>query len=336
MTAQSESMTADLPEINRPPEAMLAYKMAQAMGLLQRIDKNGENKDQHWKYATVDDIMDAVRSAMSMVGLALFARMTSHNEVKDGRVTTATVEIEFKVVCADTGAYEIMPWTGQASDYSDKALNKAATYAAKFWLKNTFLVSTGDEPDAESPGDERSGQRQRSRDNQQQRSGNDLMKPGVQEQRQRTQQRQPPEPQAGTTPDQKTVIVRRAIHSKHITFPEAAATWFKGRAELANLIGNEAYVKEAGILTWAGIEKKPLTYEFPGLRLTLTKPQGKNFFEIVKAEPVIKTGSSPLAAPPDSPAGENDAPDPNNLNDWFGPEDEPDYGQLEQDAITTN
>lgn len=142
-----------------PPMAVLAKKMSGIMGKLQRIGKNGTNKDQGWQFSTVDDITDAIRALMSEFGIALFSRMVKSNEVKEGKITRATVDMEFELVCTDTGYSKVMTWTGSADDHSDKALNKAAVYAEKFWLKSTFLVSSGKDPDAGSPGQSRRDQR---------------------------------------------------------------------------------------------------------------------------------------------------------------------------------
>lgn len=45
-----------------------------------------------------------------------------------------------------------MPWTGEALDYGDKATNKAATSAQKYYLMRQFNISEkGEDPDADSP-----------------------------------------------------------------------------------------------------------------------------------------------------------------------------------------
>lgn len=133
-----------------PPMAQLARKMANIMGQLKRLRQGGQNS-QGWTFTSIDDITDAIRALMAEHGIALFSKMLTASEVKDGKVTRATVNMEFELVCADTGISKVMQWTGSAEDHSDKAMNKAAVYAEKFWLKSTFLVSTGKDPDATSP-----------------------------------------------------------------------------------------------------------------------------------------------------------------------------------------
>ena len=161
MTEQPDIQTED-PEPGpgqRSPDVLLAWKMVQVMGKIDRIKKAGQNKDQGWKFATIDDITDVIRAEMATVGLAVFPRMLESKvgpakTPKGSDVNRATVKMEFKLVCSDTGAFEVMTWDGTADDSSDKALTKAITYAKKTWLMASFMVSTGDDPDAESPGEE--------------------------------------------------------------------------------------------------------------------------------------------------------------------------------------
>ena len=51
----------------------------------------------------------------------------------------------------DTGFYEETTITGEGIDKGDKAGYKAYTGALKYYLANTFMVATGDDPEKESP-----------------------------------------------------------------------------------------------------------------------------------------------------------------------------------------
>jgi hypothetical protein len=68
-------------------------------------------------------------------------RETSVN--KNGTtVVTVIAKMCFTLVCGDTGECMDCIWYGEANDYADKACNKAATAATKYFLTNTFLLST--------------------------------------------------------------------------------------------------------------------------------------------------------------------------------------------------
>ena len=126
----------------------LFAKMARVMGKLEWLPKNGFNK--HFKYAFVTDadVVDAVRTAMSAEGLALFVSMDSVQQ--EGKHTIASFTITF--ADGESGATKSIHWVGEANDTQDKGLAKAATSAIKYALLKTFLISTGDDPDSDNDG----------------------------------------------------------------------------------------------------------------------------------------------------------------------------------------
>lgn len=60
-------------------------------------------------------------------------------------------KLEFELMDIDTGFGETTIITGEAIDKGDKAGYKAYTGALKYYLANTFMVATGDDPEKESP-----------------------------------------------------------------------------------------------------------------------------------------------------------------------------------------
>ena len=59
--------------------------------------------------------------------------------------------LEFALIDIDTGFFETTVITGEGIDKGDKAGYKAYTGALKYFLANTFMVATGDDPEKESP-----------------------------------------------------------------------------------------------------------------------------------------------------------------------------------------
>lgn len=142
-----------------PPMAALFGKMAKVMGLVSRIPKNGYNDHHKYKYASADDVADTIRDAMAESKLALFVDMgepvQETFEYTDGygkqkSTVRTTIRFAFTFACGDTGATRTSAWTGQVDDNSDKAVSKCATVAEKYFLMKTFVVSAGDEPDADA------------------------------------------------------------------------------------------------------------------------------------------------------------------------------------------
>lgn len=57
------------------------------------------------------------------------------------------VDLDFILCCGDTGATEAIHWTGSTQNPGDKAISAAVTVAEKYFLKATFIISTGDVAD---------------------------------------------------------------------------------------------------------------------------------------------------------------------------------------------
>lgn len=145
-------------------KAKLFLKMTRVMGRLDRIEKRGKNQFFNYEFVTSDDVLDAVRKAMSAEGLALYVSMLGTSVVETGGLDKQgkpkvkhVTDFEFTFADSETG--ETLPciWRGEALDNEDKALSKCATSAEKYFLLKTFLIGTGDEPDPDE-GDE-NGQR---------------------------------------------------------------------------------------------------------------------------------------------------------------------------------
>jgi hypothetical protein len=60
-------------------------------------------------------------------------------------------KLDFILTDIETGFYEVTTITGEGIDKGDKAGYKAYTGALKYYLANTFMVATGDDPEKESP-----------------------------------------------------------------------------------------------------------------------------------------------------------------------------------------
>ena len=65
----------------------------------------------------------------------------------NGRLT----KLKFSLIDIETGYSEETIITGEGMDKGDKAGYKAYTGAMKYYLANTFLVATGDDPEKDSP-----------------------------------------------------------------------------------------------------------------------------------------------------------------------------------------
>lgn len=126
-----------------PGKARLYAKMALVMANLKAIPKLGTNKQFNYSYVTDADLYDAVRTQMAKANLALLVRMKDVR--KENNMTL--VDLDFTLCCGDTGATETIHWTGSTQNPGDKAISAAVTVAEKYFLKATFIISTGDVAD---------------------------------------------------------------------------------------------------------------------------------------------------------------------------------------------
>ena len=128
--------------------ASLYRKKALVMASVNSIEKRGKGREasgREYGYVTDEDLYRAVRIAMANAGLAL--RVNILDETRDDQSKLTTVKIAFTLQCADTGATETDNWTGKTFNTADKAISVAVTNAEKYYLKATFLLSTGDPTD---------------------------------------------------------------------------------------------------------------------------------------------------------------------------------------------
>ena len=128
----------------------LLRQALKSMGILK---KGGYNEFDKYKYFSEAQYKE------------LFTRLLSDNrlELKFDEIEYNTFEgsqkqangrmalIEFTLIDCETGFYESTKITAEAIDKGDKAGYKAYTGAIKYFLADTFLVATGDDPETESP-----------------------------------------------------------------------------------------------------------------------------------------------------------------------------------------
>lgn len=137
----------------------LYQKLAKITGEIGVIAKDGNNQQQKYKYIEYETIAGKFRELFSKYGVVLIPSMVeqerSASTTSRGSSCVSTVcRFEFTVVNADKPDDRfVVKWQGEAADCSDKATNKAATAAVKYYLMRQFNISSkGDEdPDSQTP-----------------------------------------------------------------------------------------------------------------------------------------------------------------------------------------
>jgi hypothetical protein len=126
-------------------------KIAKVMSQVSRVPKNGYNSFHKYNYATESDLTESIRPILLESGLAFFSNVMEQE--RDGEFSK--VKMEFTLADIETGEVLKSIYWGEGQDKGDKGLYKAYTGATKYFLMKTFLIPTGDDPEADSSVDER-------------------------------------------------------------------------------------------------------------------------------------------------------------------------------------
>lgn len=136
-------------------------KIALITGELGSIQKGGRNREQGYDFIEYAAVAGELRKLFAKHGVVIVPRMEPSGKQqreavssKAGKRGTYThINFTYCVVNADDPNDKFtVQWTGEALDYGDKATNKAATSALKYYLMRQFNISEkGEDPDRESP-----------------------------------------------------------------------------------------------------------------------------------------------------------------------------------------
>jgi len=138
-----------------PPMVSLYRKINAAQAKAGRVAKNGWNDFHKYAFATEGDIADHIRPILAEVGLAFMPKLEKHEIIpgvpgEKGSTNTTRVWIACTLADIDTGETFVETWIGEGQDKGDKGFYKAYTGAIKYFLSKTFLISTGDDPEADT------------------------------------------------------------------------------------------------------------------------------------------------------------------------------------------
>ena len=125
-------------------------KSLKEKGVLKREGNNQYDKYSYFSEAQYKELFTAL---FSENGLELkfteldYGYFEGTEKQANGRIP----KLEFTLFDTETGFFETTVITGEGIDKGDKAGYKAYTGALKYYLANTFMVATGDDPEKESP-----------------------------------------------------------------------------------------------------------------------------------------------------------------------------------------
>ena len=125
-------------------------KTLKEKGILPKGARNEYDKYNYFSEAQYKELFTAL---FSEHGLELKFTELDYTtfEGTDKQANGRMPRLEFWLFDIDTGFFETTEITGEGIDKGDKAGYKAYTGALKYYLADTFMVATGDDPEKESP-----------------------------------------------------------------------------------------------------------------------------------------------------------------------------------------
>lgn len=140
---------------NQEDLATLYNKVCSVMGNVGMIEKNGYNSYHNYEYATAEDIKESLRPLCAKENLWISSEVKDYDKdrikTSSGTYTEIELKMNFTMRCGDTGAKVTMKYIGYALDKGDKHFYKAYTGGYKYFLINNFMLSSGDDPEMDSP-----------------------------------------------------------------------------------------------------------------------------------------------------------------------------------------
>lgn len=131
--------------------------LARAAGRIGPIEKSEENREQRFKFRSIEQITGHVRPIFADLGLTIVPKVkhVDHQPVTSKSGTAGwrtTVMVAYRVY-GPAGDYVEAAMAGEAIDYGDKATSKAVQMAYKYALTEILLIGSVDaDPDSESQG----------------------------------------------------------------------------------------------------------------------------------------------------------------------------------------
>jgi len=125
--------------------------LAQTMGEVGYVQKDATNDFQRYRYASAEAVLKKVNASLSSQGVccASTADMVSHEVIQGAKKATFHAIVKLSLTFRKGSDSVTVEGLGSGSDTGDKAVMKANTAALKYCLANAFLISWGDDPEAD-------------------------------------------------------------------------------------------------------------------------------------------------------------------------------------------
>ena len=125
--------------------------LAQTMGEVGYVQKDATNDFQRYRYASAEAVLKKVNASLSSQGVCCesTADMVSHEVIQGAKKASFHAIVKLSLTFRKGSDSVKVEGLGSGSDTGDKAVMKANTAALKYCLANAFLISWGDDPEAD-------------------------------------------------------------------------------------------------------------------------------------------------------------------------------------------
>jgi len=164
--AARQALAASQKGTRKMPSKTLQECLAQTMGEVGYVQKDATNDFQRYRYASAEAVLKKVNASLSSQGVccASTADMVSHEVIQGAKKATFhaivklsltfrkgsdSVTVKLSLTFRKGSDSVTVEGLGSGSDTGDKAVMKANTAALKYCLANAFLISWGDDPEAD-------------------------------------------------------------------------------------------------------------------------------------------------------------------------------------------
>ena len=132
-------------------ELNLREKFAEVRRRLGYVQKRGHNERHNYSYVTAADLAGSVGDILAELGVVVIPQLQSISTEtpRSSSDRIARMVMNYRFVDARSGEELTVRVAGEGADPGDKAPYKAMTGALKYALLQSFLLSTGDDPEDE-------------------------------------------------------------------------------------------------------------------------------------------------------------------------------------------
>ena len=139
----------------------LRQKLASIRRAIHNVEKRGHNEFHRYDYAMASDVAGLLGTAMAEANilvarqnLTITRSVENLSEDKGKAEVVVGVQCQYVILDGDSDEKIVVDAYGEGRDRGDKAAYKAFTGALKYFLIQTFMLATGDDPEDSAKDDE--------------------------------------------------------------------------------------------------------------------------------------------------------------------------------------